>query len=121
VDKHAPTTGESGVDKLLGSEACWTGVGAIHNLQYELWKQPYEVLLFGILHIEDKVFKGIRKPGTNRECFLHIANADSGHEGVEAQDGVQKFRTRRVHVRDSQFTERDLVLGDLKGAKQETR
>jgi hypothetical protein len=33
---------------------------------------------------------------------------------------VQKFRTRRVHVRDSQFTERVLVLGDLKGAKQKT-
>ena len=99
------------------------GIWAIHKLQYKRWKQPYEVLLFGILHIEDKVFKGFRKPWANRECFLHITNADSGHEAVRgdnAQDRVQKFRTRRVHVRDSQFVERDLVLGDLKGAKQET-
>lgn len=125
VDKHAPTTGESGVDKLLGPRACGTGVWAIYKLQYERWKQPYEVLLFRILHIEDEVLKGFRKPGTNRECFFHIANTDSVYEAIQGdkaqdRDSVQKFRTRRVHVRYSQFIERALVLGDLKGAKQKT-
>jgi hypothetical protein len=123
VDKHAPAMRESHVDKLLGPRAGWTGVWAIHKLQYERWKQPYEILLFGILHVEDKVLKGIRKPRTNGECFFHIANADTVYEAVQgdkAQDSVQKFRTRRVHVRYSQVIERALVLGDLKGTKQKT-
>lgn len=80
-------------------------------------------MLFGVLHIKDKVLKGFRKPGTNRECFFYIANTDSVHEAIQgdkAQDGMQEFRTRRVHVRYSQFIERALVLGDLKGAKQKT-
>ncbi len=79
---------------------CWAlrhvgqELGQFKILQHEHWKQSYEVLLFGILHIEDKIFKGIRKPGANRERFLYIAYADSGNEAVQgevAQDGMQKI------------------------------
>jgi hypothetical protein len=66
---------------------------------YKPWKQTDQILLLRILHIKDKIFKGIWETRANGERFLYIANTNSVGRRVKRSklrkaSGIVLCRTR---------------------------
>lgn len=67
MNKDAPTSRKGGVYELLGSEAMVYKISTdnSNDMPSKPWKQADQILLLGILHIENKILERIRETRAN--------------------------------------------------------